>query len=56
MIPQEVLNSFIYQTLAGGYVVIDPLAHDEIIGYYNTKPEAEQAFKDYVKAEEIKFL
>ena len=56
MIQQEILDTFIFDTLGGEkFGVNDPMAHDEIIGYYPTREEAENAFKEYVEKEGITF-
>ncbi len=56
MIQQEILDTFIFDTIGGEkFGVNDPLTHDEIIGYYPTKEEAEEAFKNYVEKEGIIF-
>ena len=56
MITQEILNTFIFGTIGGEkFGVNDPIAHDEIIGYYPTREEAETAFKEYVDKEGIMF-
>ena len=55
MITQEILDTFIYETLAGSFVAMDPTAHDEIIGLYSTQEDAELAFKEYVEKEKITF-
>jgi hypothetical protein len=56
MITQEILDTFVFETIGGEkFGVNDPLVHDEIIGYYPTKAEAEQAFRDYVEKEGIIF-
>ena len=56
MITQEILDSFVYETLAGSFVAIDPTEHDAIIGYHSTKEEAIEAFKQYVDKEGIIWL
>jgi hypothetical protein len=55
MIQQEILDTFVYETLAGSFVAIDPTEHDAIIGYYSTKEAAIEAFKQYVDKEGIIF-
>jgi hypothetical protein len=56
MITQEILDIFIFDTIGGQkFGVNDPLAHDEIIGYYPSREEAEKAFTEYVEKEEIIF-
>jgi hypothetical protein len=56
MITQEILDTFIFDTIGGMKVgVSDPLTHDEIIGYYPTREEAEKAFREYVEKEGIIF-
>jgi hypothetical protein len=56
MITQEILDTFIFDTIGGEkFGVNDPLNHDEIIGYYPTREEAEAAFREYVEKEQIIF-
>jgi hypothetical protein len=55
MVEQIILNTFVYETLAGSFVAIDPTEQDSIIGTYGTKEEAEDAFKEYVEKEGIIF-
>jgi hypothetical protein len=56
MITQQILDTFIFDTIGGEkFGVNDPIAHDEIIGYYPTREEAETAFKEYVDKEGIMF-
>ncbi len=56
MVTQEILNTFVFDTVGGEkFGVNDPIAHDEIIGYYPTREEAEDAFKQYVEQEGIIF-
>ncbi len=56
MVTQEILNTFIFGTIGEEkFGVNDPIAHDEIIGYYPTRAEAEDAFKQYVEKEGIIF-
>jgi hypothetical protein len=56
MIQQEILDTFIFDTIGGKkFGVNDPLTHDEIIGYWPTREEAEEAFKQYVEKEGIIF-
>lgn len=56
MITQEILDTFVFDTIGGEkFGVNDPLAHDEIIGYYPTREEAEKAFREYVEKECIVF-
>ena len=56
MITQEILNTFVFDTIGGEkFGVSDPIAHDEIIGYYPSREEAEKAFIEYVEKEGIIF-
>ena len=56
MISQEILDTFVFDTIGGKkFGVNDPLVHDEIIGYYPTRSEAEKAFIEYVEKEGIAF-
>lgn len=56
MVTQEILNTFVFDTIGGEkFGVNDPIAHDEVIGYYPTREEAEKAFIEYVEKEGITF-
>ena len=56
MVAQEILDTFVFSTIGGEkFGVNDPIAHDEIVGYYPTKEEAEKALIDYIKREKIIF-
>ena len=56
MVQKEILDTFIFDTIEGEkFGVNDPLTHDEIIGYYSTREEAEEAFNQYVEKEGIIF-
>ena len=56
MVTQEILDTFIFDTIGGEkFGVNDPTSHDEIIGYYPTREEAEKAFIEYVEKEGIVF-
>lgn len=57
MITEEILNSFVYETLNEGSSVTDPAEFDQNIPGcpFETKELAEQAFKNYVVANEITF-
>ena len=56
MVTQEILDTFVFSTIGGEkFGANDPIAHDEIIGYYPTRQEAENAFKEYIEKEGIIF-
>lgn len=55
MINQQILDTFVFETLNGQFGVSDPTEFDQVIGYYNTKIEAENALKEYITREEIIF-
>jgi hypothetical protein len=55
MITQEILDTFVYETPAGSFIVIDPTEQDGAIGFYPTKEVAEGAFKQYIENEGIIF-
>ena len=55
MITQEILDTFVYETPAGSFIVIDPTEQDGAIGFYPTKEAAEEALKQYVEKEGIIF-
>ena len=55
MITQEILETFINETSDGKFVVNNPTNFDQIIGHYDIKVEAENAFKEFIIREEIFF-
>ena len=55
MITQEILDTFIYQTKAGNFVITEPVELDSIIGMYDTYEDAEKKFREYVEKENIIF-
>ena len=55
MVEKEILDTFVYETLAGSFIAIDPTEQDGIIGVYETKRDAEESFKQYVEKEGIIF-
>jgi hypothetical protein len=55
MVTQEILDTFVFFATRGKFGVNDPIAHDEIIGYYPTREEAEKAFIEYVENQGIIF-
>lgn len=56
-IAQEIVDSFVYETMAGKFMVTDPTEFNQTIpgGPWSTKEEAEQAFKNYVNENQITF-
>jgi hypothetical protein len=55
MVAQEILDTFIYETLNGKFGVNDPTEFDSVIGYFETKIEAENALKEFIVKEKIEF-
>ena len=57
MITQEILDSFVYQTIDGRWLVTDPTEFDQNMpgGYFETKELAEEAFKKYVEETGVTF-
>jgi hypothetical protein len=57
MITQEILDSFVYETLSGEWNVTDPTEFDQVLvaGPFKTKEAAEAALIEYVKVNEITF-
>ena len=55
MVSQEILDTFVYQTYGGQFGVSDPTEFDQVIGYYNTKIEAENALIELITREKIEF-
>jgi len=55
MITQEILDTFVYETLNGKFAVNDPTDFDQVIGNFNTKIEAENALKEYIVIQKIEF-
>ena len=56
-ITEEIVNSFVYETMDGQFMVTDPTEFDQTIpgGPWGTREEAEQAFTNYVNENEIEF-
>lgn len=57
MINQEILDSFVYETLNGEFEVTDPTEFDQILvgGPFKTKKAAEAAFIEFVEKSSIEF-
>ena len=57
MITQEILNSFIYETLDGQFMVTDPTEFDQVVpgGPWQTRAEAEEALTKYIDENQITF-
>lgn len=57
MITQEILDSFVYETLTGKFEVTDPTEFDQILvgGPFETKKAAEAAFIEFVNTNSIEF-
>ncbi len=55
MVEKEILDTFVYKTLAGSFIAIDPTEQDGIIGVYETKAEADTAFNEFITRENIIF-
>jgi hypothetical protein len=55
MITQEILDTFVHETLDGKFEVSNPTDFDQIIGCYDNKVEAENVLKEYIIREEIVF-
>ena len=55
MVEQEILNTFISETSIGEFEVINPIEQDLIIGYYESKEDAERAFNEFIIKENIIF-
>jgi hypothetical protein len=56
-IAQEILDSFIYETVNGQFMATDPTEFDQVIpgGPWSNRNEAEQAFNNYVNEQQITF-
>lgn len=52
---KDILDTFVYQTYGGQFGVSDPTEFDQVIGYYNTKIEAENALIEFITREKIEF-
>ena len=52
---QEIIDTFIYETMNGSFGVIDPTASDEIVGIFGSREAAEKAFIDFVETQGIVF-
>jgi len=55
MIAQEILDTFIQETMDGKFAVSDPTEFDQVIGTFDTKIEAENALKEYTVIQKIEF-
>jgi hypothetical protein len=55
LVSQEILDTFVYKTLAGSFTVTDPLDQDSLIGYYSTRAKAEKALTEWINKEKIDF-
>jgi 23S rRNA-/tRNA-specific pseudouridylate synthase len=55
MVEQEILDTFISETSLGEFSVINPIEQDLIIGFYESKEDAEKAFNEHVINENIIF-
>jgi hypothetical protein len=56
-ITTEIVNSFVYETMNGQFMVTDPTKFDQVIpgGPWNSREEAEQAFNNYINENQITF-
>ena len=55
MIAQEILDTFIQETMDGKFAVSDPTEFDQVIGTFDTKIESENALKEYIVIQKIEF-
>lgn len=57
MITQEILDSFVYETLDGKFEVTDPTEFDQVLvgGPFKTRQEANDAFAKFVEDNLIEF-
>jgi hypothetical protein len=55
MVEQKILDTFISETSLGEFSVINPIEQDLIIGFYESKEDAEKAFNEHVINENIIF-
>jgi len=55
MVAQEILDTFVYETLNGKFGVNNPTEFDQVIGTFDTKIEAENALKEYIVTQKIEF-
>ena len=57
MVTQEIINSFVYETMEGQFMVTDPTEFDQVIpgGPWATREEAEAALVAYVTDNQIAF-
>ena len=53
----EIIDSFVYETMGGQFMVTDPTEFDQVIpgGPWNSKEEAVQSLINYVNQNEITF-
>jgi hypothetical protein len=56
-ITEEIVNSFVYETTDGQFMVTDPTEFYQVIpgGPWSAREEAEQAFTNYINENEITF-
>lgn len=57
MITQEILESFVYETLNGKFEVTDPTEFNQVLigGPFETKKAAEAAFTEFIEKNSIEF-
>jgi hypothetical protein len=53
----EIIDSFVYETMGGQFMVTDPTEFDQVIpgGPWNSKEEAVQSLTNYINQNEITF-
>ena len=53
----EIIDSFVYETMGGQFMVTDPTEFDQVIpgGPWNSKEKAVQSLINYVNQNEITF-
>ena len=57
MITQKILDTFVYETMAGTYQVTDPTEFDQVVpgGPWQRRAEAEEALTKYIDENQITF-
>ncbi len=57
MVTQKIIDSFVYETMNGEFMVTDPTEFDQVIpgGPWSTKEDAEKALINFVNENQITF-
>jgi hypothetical protein len=57
MVTQKIIDSFVYETMEGQFMVTDPTEFDQVIpgGPWPTKEDAEKALINFINENQITF-